>query len=150
MSRVSKIKLDKELESELYSQFWYSLGKINNQLKSSDFFSDLLSESEKLMLAKRFAVAILLSRGKNTTEIHDSLHVSYTTISTVSSWTKNAKSQTVKLLRQISNEKGWEVLFDRVDEILDKIPPKRGSDWKEEYKEKRKRTSQRYARKSLR
>ena len=150
MSRVSKIHLDKDLESELYSQFWYSLGKINEKAKASDFFSDLLSDSEKLMLAKRFAVAVLLSRGRNTTEIHDAIHVSYTTISSVASWSKNAKSHTAKLFVQISKEKNWDAFFDKIDELLDKIHPMPGTNWTEEYEAKRKRAAKRYAAKLLR
>jgi len=150
MARVSKIKIDKDLESEMFTQFWNSLTKINNSTKTSEFFSDLLSETEKLMLAKRFTTAVLISRGKTATEIHKSIHISYTTITSVSSWVKNAKNETGKLLTKISKEKNWEDLSDKIDELLDTIPPRRHSDWKEEYKKKNERTNQRLIRKSLR
>jgi hypothetical protein len=102
------------------------------------------------MLSKRFATLILLSRNKSPTEIQDSIHVTFSTIGSVSAWLKNTKPATQKLLQKISAEKNWEKVFDKIDELLDKIPPRRGSDWKEEYAKKRERTNQRLTRKSLR
>src|SRR3990167_1390891 len=107
MARTSKIKLDKDLESEIFKQFWNSLAQINSSVKASDFFTDLLSKTESLMLAKRFAIAISISRGKSATEIHNAIHVSYTTIGSVSSWVKNGKPKTQEILQRISKEKGW-------------------------------------------
>ena len=150
MARVSKIKLDKSLENEIFKQFWYSLGQINNLDKSSDFFSDLLSVTEKLMLAKRFAIAVLLTRGKPTTDIHKTIHVSYTAIGSVSAWIKNARPETKKLLSRISSDKNWELVIDMIDELLDRISPRRHSDWREEYAKKGNRTNVRFAKKLLR
>jgi uncharacterized protein YerC len=150
MPRVSKIKLDKHLEEEIFKQFWYSLAEINSSIKSSDFFSDLLSETEKIMIAKRFATAILITRNKAASDIHKSIHISFTTISSVSAWVKNAKPETSKLLSKISKEKGWEVVADKIEELLDKISPRRGTDWKQKYKEKRERLNSRLIRNDLR
>ncbi len=150
MVQVSRKILDKELEKELFEQLWLSLGKINTSTKASDFYSDLLSQTEQLMLAKRIATAILITRGRNMTEVRRSLNVSFSTVTNVNSWVKNSKPETTKILDGISKEKGWEKLFDKIDELLEIIPPRRHSDWKKEYAEKRERSKQRFARKSLR
>lgn len=150
MARVSRIKIDKNLEIEIFNQFWRSLANINSSLKSSDFFSDLLSETEKLMLAKRFATAVLIYRSKTATEIHDSLHVSYSTIGSVSAWVKNGKPKTLDILKTISNEKGWGAVIDKMESVLDSFKPRRHSDWKEEYKKKQGRLNERLTIKSLR
>ena len=150
MARVSRIKIDKDLESEIFNQFWSSLARINDSGKTSEFFSDLLSETESLMLAKRFTAAILIVRGRPATEIRNSIHLSYSAIGTVAAWVKNGKPETKRILTKISVEKNWEAVLDTIDSILDKIPPRRHSDWKEEYAKKRKRTNQRLSRKSLR
>ena len=150
MTQVSKYKLDKYLEIELSKQFWYYLGAINNHQKSFEFFSDFLTNTEKIMFIKRFAVAILVVRDKPAIDIKRSLHVSNSTICSVSAWLKNAKPETQKLLQKISKEKNWEMAFDKIDEILDNIPPRRGTDWKEAYAEKRERLDERLTRKQLR
>jgi len=150
MSQVSKVKLDKELESELYKQFWYSLGKINNSQKSADFFSDILTDTERLMLAKRFAAAILIIRGKSPTEIRSTIRLAYSTIGSISSWIKNAKPATKNILESLSKEKNLDSIFDKIDEILEVIPPRRHSDWKEEYTKRNVERNKRFARKDLR
>lgn len=150
MPQVSKRKLDKGLEEEMFRQFWRSLGQINDSQKSAEFFSDLLTETEKTMLAKRFTAAVLLSRGRSATDIKDSIHLTYSTIGSVSSWLKNAKPKTRELLNNISGEKNWEEIFDRIDSLLDKLPPRYGTSWKDAGKEKYKRTIERSSRNVLR
>lgn len=150
MPQVSKRKLDKDLENEIFKQFWNSLGKINDSGKSAEFFSDLLTETEKVMLAKRFSAAVLITRGKSATEIKDSIHLAYSTINSVSAWTKNAKPKTKEILNKISIDKNWETVFDKIDAILDKLPPKPRTDWTQEFKDRNKRANERFARKSLR
>ena len=51
---------------------------------------------------------------------------------------------------KISTEKDWEAVFSKIEEILDKIPPRRGSDWKSEYQNRRKALNQKLIEKSLR
>lgn len=150
MPRVSKKLLDKDIESQMYKQFWNSLAKIDNPETAYQFFSDLLTETEKVMLAKRFATSILLIRGKSATDIRKSIHLSYTTIGSVAAWVKNANPKTRELLKSLSKEKDWGKIIDRIEEILDRLPPKYGSDWKGVRKTKWKRTSQRTAKEALR
>jgi hypothetical protein len=150
MSRVSRFKVDSSLENLITSQFWNFLGKVNGSKVSSDFFNDFLTNSEKIMLSKRFATLVLLSRNKTPTKIQNSIHVTFSTIGIVSAWLKNAKPETQKLILNISKEKDWEAIFDKIDELLDKIPPHRHSDWKEEYVKRRKESNKRSSRKSLR
>ena len=150
MSQISKKRLDKDVESEMFNQFWASLSKIDTPSTASEFFSDLLTKTEKYVLAKRFTCAILLVRGRSASEINKSIHFTYSTIGSVASWVKNARPQTKRILEKISKEKEWEKVFDRVDSLLDKLPPKYGSGWSRVGKEKYKRALQRSARSNLR
>lgn len=150
MSQVSKVKLDKYLENELYRQFWHYLGKINTSYKSSQFYSDFYTQTEKIIFAKRFMAMILIERGKTVSDIRNAIHLSNSTITSVSFLTKNASSETKQILKQISKDKNLESVFDKVEEILDKLPPKIYSNWSNEYQERRKRDFNRQDRKSLR
>lgn len=149
MSRVSNIKVDPYLEKEIKNQFWNFLGSLNDTV-SREFFSNFLYESENIMLSKRFAILLLLSRGKTPTEIQSSIHVTFSTIGMVSAWLKNSNPQTQKLLEKISKQKSWEEIIDKIDNILNIIPPRRHSNWKEEYSNRYKESRKRGARKSLR
>jgi uncharacterized protein YerC len=150
MSQISKKRLDKDVEREMFNQFWASLSKIDTPSAASEFFSDLLTKTEKYVLAKRFTCAILLVRGHSASEINKSIHLTYSTIGSVASWVKNARPQTKHILEKISKEKDWEKVFDRIDSLLDKLPPKYGTDWSRVGKEKYKSALQRSARSNLR
>lgn len=150
MPKVSKIKPNKEIENAMLKQFWRSVAKINDTSKASDFFSDLLTETEKKMLSKRLAAAILLVRGKTATEIKNSIHLTYTTIGSVASWVKNAKPKTKDVLLSFSQEKDWEEVVDKIESILDKLPPRYGTNWRESGKIKFQKAKERSNRKSLR
>jgi len=150
MPKVSRKPLNKDIENEMFRQFWNSLAKIKDAEIASQFFSDLLTETEKFMLAKRFTTAILIIRGKSPTKIKDSIHVTYSTIGSVASWVKNAKPKTRKILLSLSREKNWENILDKIDELFDKLPPKYGSNWTEASKEKWRQIKIRSAKRILR
>lgn len=150
MPRISKYKLDKDIELEMFRQFWRSVSKLQDSSQVASFFSDLLTDTEEVMLAKRFTVAVLLLRGKRPVDISQALHVTYSTIGSVAGWVKNAKPQTRKLLQEIIHESNWQGLLDRIDELLDKLPPRYGTNWAEAGKDKWERVKNRASRRSLR
>jgi uncharacterized protein YerC len=143
MPRTSSIKLDKNIEKEILKQLWLSISKINSPITASEFVSDILTPTEQLMISKRLACAILLIRDKTPTDIKNSIHITYSTIGTVGAWVKNAKPKTQLILKQFSKEKGWEKILDKIESLLDKLPPRYGSDWKEAGKRKFKRAQKR-------
>ena len=49
MPQISKKKLDNNFQEEIYSQFWIALSKLNNSNDVSQFYSDFLTETEKIM-----------------------------------------------------------------------------------------------------
>ena len=150
MTQISKYPLTKEVKEELFTMFWNSISELRTASAASGFFSDLLTETEELMLAKRFAVALLLFQGKKPIDISRSMHVSFSTIRAVSSWIDRATPQTVRLLKRNEKQASWQTALDKLEEIEDMIPPVRGSNWSEAGKEKWERKMQRNARKTFR
>ena len=150
MAQVSRKKLDKTIESEMFIQFWESISRLKSTSDVSDFFTDILTQTEQTMLTKRFMIAILLGRGKRPIEISQILHVSFSTIGGVASWEKNAKPRTKKIIEMLIEEGNWGSLLDRFEEIMDKLPPGRGTDWHLAGREKYHRQKARSARNSLR
>src|SRR4030067_2513855 len=98
MPQVSKYPLDKDIETEMFRQFWISVSKLQDPSDVRSFLSDLLSDVEEVMLAKRFTVAVLILRGKKPVDIARTIHVSFSTIRSVASWVKNAKPRTRRIL----------------------------------------------------
>lgn len=148
--QISKKRLDKDIELEMFRQFWNSLSRISDPELASQFFSDLLTDTEKIMLAKRFTASILLIRGRSATDIKNTIHITYSTVGSVASWVKNAKPKTKKILLSLSGEKEWERIIDKIESVLDKLPPMYGTDWSQSGKEKWLQIKKRAAKKSLR
>ncbi|PIP88119.1 hypothetical protein COW80_02110, partial [Candidatus Beckwithbacteria bacterium CG22_combo_CG10-13_8_21_14_all_01_47_9] len=83
MTRISKNRLDKSTSDRMFALFWRSLTRLGSQEETAEFFSDILSETEQVMIAKRYTAAILLAKGYNQTHIKKVLNLSYSTLGTV-------------------------------------------------------------------
>ena len=81
MPHVSKRKLDKLKEEELVHSFNLVLAKISNEKEMQDFLGSLLTITERVMLAKRLAIAILLKEGISQDRISSALNVTQATVS---------------------------------------------------------------------
>ncbi|HLD25386.1 MAG TPA: Trp family transcriptional regulator [Patescibacteria group bacterium] len=149
MTRVSKYLLDSALEEEMFRQFWLSLSFLRDAGTVASFFTDLLTDAEEIMLAKRFTIAVLIMRGRKFSEIKDTIHVSDSTIGSVNAWLKNAKPRTREILRLIIKESRWQKLLDQIDVLLDKIPPRYGTNWSRVESDKRQRRMDRRSRSEL-
>ncbi len=79
MTHVSKHKLKPSHLKKLYKQFSKTLGQVN-QLETGMFLDELLGEEEKIMLAKRFAVIVMLMEKNSIYRIAQLLHMSPSTI----------------------------------------------------------------------
>ena len=123
MPHISSRKLKKEVLNKLYSQFGKAFEKSTRKAGAKFFLRDFLTRTEKIMLAKRFAVICLLSEGVPTSYIAESLGMSYTTIYRMS--LKYDIGKYSSLLRTIKEEKAdiWGIL----EKILRAgLPPKYG------------------------
>src|SRR3989344_5126924 len=81
MPHISKRKLDKTKEKELIRSFDLVLVKISNEKEMQDFLGSLLTSTERIMLAKRLAIAILLKEGISQDRISSILNVTQATVS---------------------------------------------------------------------
>jgi len=81
MPHISKRKLDKTKEKELIRSFDLVLVKISNEKEMQDFLGSLLTTTERIMLAKRLAIAILLKEGIPQDRISLVLNVTQATVS---------------------------------------------------------------------
>lgn len=126
MSKISRRYLDKELERRIFEVFLKTIVDIKNTAEAKDFIEDLLSPTEKIMLVKRLAIAVLLTKGKTYDYIDHTLKVSRATIMTVSLWLKHGKGGYGRVVDKIIKSQNKEALMDKIEEILLRLsPPKR-------------------------
>lgn len=78
MTHISKQKLSKEKEGELYAQLFRVIARLN-KTTAPDFLSELFGEEEKLMFAKRLAAIILYIEGSSSYRVWTLLNMSPST-----------------------------------------------------------------------
>lgn len=132
MPHISSKKLKKEHLQKLYDELGIALEKSAQKSWVKLFLNYFLTRTEKVMLAKRFAVIFLLSQNIPSSYISESLLMSPATIARMS--VKYDIGKYSSLLKAIHNENKnlWEIL----EKILRAgLPPRAGRGrWKFLYK----------------
>lgn len=110
MPHISSKKLKKEHLNKLYSEFSIALEKSAKKSWLKFFLNDFLTRTEKIMLAKRFAVIYLLSKDVPPSYIAESLGMSPATISRMS--LKYDIGKYSSLLNTVKDDKNelWKIL----------------------------------------
>lgn len=80
MPKVSQNPLSSEMRQEITGALIRTLAKIDDDNLLRRFLDDLLTPTEKLMLAKRLMVAVLLQRGYSYGAVCQALKMSKTTV----------------------------------------------------------------------
>lgn len=83
---MRRCKLSKSEKIKLIVRFCQALSQIKSPEEAAAFVSDLLTESESEMIARRLAVAEKLIEGRKYDEIADKIKVGYGTIARVNEW----------------------------------------------------------------
>lgn len=132
MPHISSKKLKKEFLNKLYLEFGTALEKSAKKSWLKFFLNDFLTRTEKIMLAKRFAVIYLLSKDLPFSYISDSLCMSPTTISRMSLKYELGKYSALLNTIKTKDENIWKIL----EKILRAgLPPRAGRGrWKFLYK----------------
>lgn len=132
MSQVSKRWISKEIEDHIFEIFWQSLASCSTKETVASFLEDLLTPTEKIMLAKRVSIALLLLKGYDYKSINDTLKVSNPTIWSVNLWLKTKGQGYRRILERIirseKTQKVWQEIGKQIEDIL---PPKPGTNWAE-------------------
>ncbi|OGK50085.1 hypothetical protein A3A55_01215 [Candidatus Roizmanbacteria bacterium RIFCSPLOWO2_01_FULL_40_14] len=140
--------MDKDLEKRMFNVFYKTLADLRTEKQVEMFLHDLLTPTEKVMLAKRLAIAILLIKDLSYRYIRDMLKVSTTTIVSTNMWLNQGGDGYRAAIEKLIREEKADELLDNVDEIVSNIiPPRRGTDWSkvrsEQWKQRMKRKADR-------
>ncbi len=113
MTRVSKKYINKKIILKLYRLFFEVFSRSDDQQSFLSLIDDILSPTEKVMIAKRLGMIYLLIKGVDYRTIADTLKVSTSTVLFYSVVYKEKKVQTTKLIKQmIEKEKVLNFLED--------------------------------------
>jgi len=105
--------MNKSIEQKVFSLFSEVLVSLGKKEEVESFLVDLLSPTERIMLAKRLSIVLLLGRGYNYAEIGDVLKVSKDTIGRISTWLgRGGQGFDVAISKIKAKEKRQEFLLD--------------------------------------
>ena len=80
MTPVSKRKLSKESEEKIKRVFLDQLAAITDKEEMASFMGRILTESEKIMLAKRLVAFVMIDKGVDDLHISQSLYLTRETV----------------------------------------------------------------------
>jgi uncharacterized protein YerC len=101
----------------MFQTFWDAVSKINHQDEIQEFLNNLLSPTERTMLAKRLAIAVLLMKKYNYENIMDLLKVSSATISKVA-LTLNYNIGYKKAINKVAHTEATREFWQDVENLL--------------------------------
>lgn len=133
MTQVSKYLLPKDVYDYVFEIFLNTLVQIRTKKKASEFLDEFLTPTEKIMLAKRLAIGILIAKKCDYREISRTLKVSTATVGNFSSLYKYGKSYkniVNILLKGEEAKKFWREFGENMASIAD-IGGAKASGWKE-------------------
>lgn len=109
MPHVSQRILDTKTKRQISDTFELVLGKMD-KAETNTFLFSLLSDTERLMIAKRFAISIMLHEGVVQSSIADALCVTRETVSRID-------------LAMMKKPKGFEAAFAKIhaDEVMQEL-----------------------------
>lgn len=104
MSQISKYPISKNIADRIFEIFLKSLVEIKEKDEADQFISDLLTPTEKIMLAKRLAIAFLLEKNYEYRTIKQIIKVSSGTIASVNIVRQHGSEGYKKLISKIMKE----------------------------------------------
>ena len=115
--------LKADIAERLFQNFWEMFANIKQARQIQLFLEDFLSPTEKIMLAKRMAIAILFSKGYDHRTISSMLKVSTTTVNNIARFL-NAKTPGYQLLiKKYSQKQSTKEFIQELERYFYRLQP---------------------------
>jgi uncharacterized protein YerC len=116
MVRVNKHQLSEKQLYTLYGQFDEIQSSLS-QVETSDFLNELLGPEERMVIAKRLLIIVLLLEGKTLYFIADQLHISPATAAKIKNRLDNGAYDSI--VRSLGkNKRKYGAILDTIDSML--------------------------------
>lgn len=125
---MSKYPLQKEVEDRMYEVFMESIAAATTTTAVKKFVDDLLSPTERLMIAKRLSIALLLVKQYDQRTISRWLKVSLGTVSKVSLVLQKKGGGYTDVIGAILVKDKIQVVLQKIDDALAELFAPRNSD----------------------
>jgi uncharacterized protein YerC len=132
MPQISKRYVKPAVKEKIDNLFIECIAECKNQKEAANFISVLLTKTEKTVIAKRVAIALMLTKGYTATEIDEKLKVSQATVYTVKYWLEEKGNEINTILTNIAKRDERQRLDnqDLQRETDSMFPPPPGTNWR--------------------
>jgi uncharacterized protein YerC len=125
MTQISKHPIEPKVEKRIYEIFIDSIKNSKNTNDIVDFLNDLLTPTEKVVLAKRLAVAYVLMKGDlDYRQISKTLRVSLGTIAKIHATFALQGNGYKKIISKMLLKQSIKKSFSELGDAFTSIPPK--------------------------
>jgi len=119
MTQVSRFLLRPEVWEKIFDLFTDTFLKIKDKNKLNSFFDNFFSPTEKIMLAKRLAIAVLLAKGSDYQSIKNTLRVTSGTVSKVNLLMKGKNNGLNIAVEEVLKKDAGKAFWEEISDLLD-------------------------------
>lgn len=129
MPQVSKYPISQAVYNRIFEILFGTIADIKRPKEVEEFFADFLSPTERIMLAKRLSIAVLLTKGYSYTAIRKILRVSQTTVADINVFLKYVGKGYKKVVEKILKAEKQDEFWQKLDDLLSETIPPKGRNW---------------------
>src|SRR3989338_6280058 len=118
MTQISKYPLRKEIENRMLEVFLDSIGMVKTREHVQKLIDDLFSPTERVMLAKRLSIALLLLKKYDQRTVARILNVSLGTVNKVSLALQKGNGGYELVVNSIVRQEKFHAFLEKIDETL--------------------------------
>ena len=119
MTHVSKNPVDKNTYFQILEGFIWLLSDLKSESDMKLFLNDFLTKTERIMLAKRLALALMITKGYETKIITQILHVSTGTVYRMREWVDRGGSGLTLALKRLIIQEKLASFWKKVDNFIE-------------------------------
>ena len=119
--QVSKQDVNRKVEKKIFRSLYQVLADLKRTDEVENFLNDVLSETEKTVLAKRLGIAYYLTKNKSYERIRDDLKVSSATIANVQKWLEEGGEGLMLALKTIEADEWAGEMAEKIGESFKKM-----------------------------
>lgn len=119
--QVSKKNVNRQVEKRIFKSLYQVLADLKKPEEVKKFLDDVLSKTEKTVLAKRLGIAWYLNKNKSYDVIRQDLKVSSATIATVQGWLEKGGEGLMLAIKTIEADEWAGEMAEKVKKSVKQI-----------------------------
>lgn len=130
MTQISRRNVAKDIQERISEILLKTLIKLSNKSEVSLFVEEFLTPTEKIVLSKRLAIALLLIKGYDYNSICGILKVTPNTIARTAFWVNHKGKGFNTVLSKIIQDEKWEDFWNKVAYAAGRVTIlQKGTNW---------------------